>query len=147
MSSIQTGSFSRRAFAARLLLTCPLLLLNRGAGAWINARNHITSKELHMLTVKDFHRVLGQTFWIQKETGEKVAAQLIEASLLGKQKPSVERGMGKRDPFSIVFQAQPQNLLKQQIYQVRHDELGALEIFLVPISADERGTRCEAVFG
>ncbi|MDX6508976.1 MAG: hypothetical protein QOG81_728, partial [Gaiellaceae bacterium] len=36
--------------------------------------------------------------------------------------------------------------LPQQIYRFDHDELGTLEIFIVPIGTDEGGVRYEAVF-
>jgi len=54
----------------------------------------------------------------------------------------IPREPGGRAPFSIVFQGGPSRPLPQRIYTVEHAELGALEIFLVPIAAD----RYEAVF-
>jgi hypothetical protein len=36
--------------------------------------------------------------------------------------------------------------LPQRIYRVEHGELGAMEIFLVPIGPDEVAHRYEAVF-
>jgi len=49
---------------------------------------------------------------------------------------------GGRAPFSLVFQGGPSPPLPQRIYRVEHGEMGALDIFLVPIAAD----RYEAVF-
>jgi hypothetical protein len=54
----------------------------------------------------------------------------------------IEREPGGRVPFSLEFQGGPNPPLPQRIYRVEHDELGSLEIFLVPIAAD----RYEAVF-
>jgi len=42
----------------------------------------------------------------------------------------------------LVFQGGPDPPLPQRIYRVEHDELGELEIFLVPIAPD----RYEAIF-
>jgi hypothetical protein len=36
--------------------------------------------------------------------------------------------------------------LTQHIYRLQHDELGDINIFIVPVGRDERGTRYEAVF-
>src|SRR6478672_4802896 len=108
--------------------------MRRSHCAWIDARIALTSRKVHMLKLEDFNRLLGQTFSIQNETGENVAAQLIEANALGKRHPTTALGLAERHPFSIIFQAQSGKPLKQQIYQLRHEELGTLEIFLVPIS-------------
>ena len=61
----------------------------------------------------------------------------------------VEARWGKgptREPFSLVFLGPPEPLLAQQIYRLEHEEMGALEVFLVPIGRDAAGTRYEAAF-
>ncbi len=62
-------------------------------------------------------------------------AELVEVT-------EIAREPGGRAPFSLVFRGGPDPPLPQRIYRVEHDELGALEIFLVPIAPD----RYEAVF-
>ena len=37
-------------------------------------------------------------------------------------------------------------LLQQGMYQLQHDQLGALELFLVPVGRDHEGLYYEAVF-
>ena len=54
----------------------------------------------------------------------------------------IPREPGGRAPFSIVFQGGPSPPLPQRIYRVEHADIGAIDIFLVPIAAD----RYEAVF-
>ena len=54
----------------------------------------------------------------------------------------IPREPGGRAPFSLVFQGGPSPPLPQRIYPVEHPELGAMDIFLVPIAPD----RYEAVF-
>ncbi len=49
---------------------------------------------------------------------------------------------GSRAPFSLVFKGGPDPPLPQRIYRVEHPEIGAMDIFLVPIAPD----RYEAVF-
>lgn len=53
----------------------------------------------------------------------------------------------RRTPFSLVFRSPPGAPLPQHIYRLEHDEVGVLELFLVPIGPDAHGMRYEAVFG
>ena len=55
----------------------------------------------------------------------------------------------KRPPqeaFSLVFMAPQDTPPEQHLYKLEHAVLGSMELFLVPIGADERGVRFEAVF-
>ena len=60
------------------------------------------------------------------------------------------RGLPKhstgREPFSVVFRAPATPVLAQMIRRLEHPELGAFELFLVPIGPDDVGMRYEAVF-
>ena len=51
-----------------------------------------------------------------------------------------------REPFSLTFLGPGDPVLPQRIYRLEHAELGSLEIFLVPVGRDARGTRYEAAF-
>ena len=47
--------------------------------------------------------------------------------------------------FSMIFTG-PQNApLKQGIYRLDHSELGALDLFLVPLGKDQNGVQYEAI--
>lgn len=50
------------------------------------------------------------------------------------------------ETFSVTFRGPREHYLQQQIYVLEHDGAGSFEIFLVPVSADERGFYYEAVF-
>ena len=52
----------------------------------------------------------------------------------------------RKQPFSLYFRSPQRGVLPQAIYQVEHEQMGPLEIFLVPIGPDEKGMRYEAVF-
>lgn len=55
----------------------------------------------------------------------------------------------KRPPqeaFTLIFMAPADTPPEQQIYRIEHSELGAMDLFLVPIAQDDRGIRFEAVF-
>ena len=82
------------------------------------------------LTVESFRPQLHEEFRLESHTVE-----LIEVT-------EIPRAPGGRAPFSLVFQGGPVPPLPQRIYRVEHPELGAIDIFLVPIGPD----RYEAVF-
>ncbi len=51
-----------------------------------------------------------------------------------------------RAPWSVVFRAPPEALYEQGVYRLRHDSIGELDLFLVPIGPDREGMQYEAVF-
>ena len=53
---------------------------------------------------------------------------------------------GRRDPYSLVFRGPASPILPQRIYRLRHEHMGDLELFLVPIGPDGEGMRYEAIF-
>ena len=87
--------------------------------------------DLNTLTASDFEALRGQLFRI----ADAFVAELVEIT-------EIPREPGGRAPFSLVFEGGPNPPLPQAIYAVQHDNLGTMEIFLVPIAAD----RYEAVF-
>jgi hypothetical protein len=92
-------------------------------------------RALETLTAADFAALRGDRFRITPQGAPPFDAQLVEVEELA-------REPGGRAPFSLVFKGGPSPPLPQRIYRVEHDELGAVEIFLVPIAPD----RYEAVF-
>lgn len=50
-----------------------------------------------------------------------------------------------REPFSVVFVTDSDDNHGQQIYTLKHPELGAVEMFLVPLGPKGDGMRYEAV--
>ncbi|HEY6691758.1 MAG TPA: hypothetical protein VI006_02845 [Solirubrobacteraceae bacterium] len=90
--------------------------------------------DLEALTTADFAPLLHEPFRISVDE-QSFDAELVEVT-------EIPREPGGRTPFSLVFQGGPNPPLRQRIYRVEHERLGALEIFLVPIAPD----RYEAVF-
>jgi hypothetical protein len=90
---------------------------------------------LETLTIADFAPRLHEPFRVVPDGGEPFEVELVEVT-------EIPREPGGRSPFSLVFRGGPSPPLPQAIYRVEHDEIGALEIFLVPIGPD----RYEAVF-
>lgn len=54
----------------------------------------------------------------------------------------------RAEPFSVYFLGPRSPVLPQRIYRVEHDQLGTLDLFLVPIGPDPKagGMLYEAVF-
>ena len=90
-----------------------------------------------MLNYEDFAPLVGTTFALANALGELV---LIDAEAL-------PAGSGApRAPFSLIFEGPLQPMLEQQIHAFRHETLGALELFLVPLSRGDSAVRYQAIF-
>jgi hypothetical protein len=91
-------------------------------------------RALDTLAVSDFTPLRGESFHV---THDQVAfeVKLVEVT-------EIPREPGGRAPFSLVFEGGPSPPAAQRIYRVEHAQLGAMEVFLVPIAAN----RYEAVF-
>jgi uncharacterized protein DUF6916 len=100
-------------------------------------------KRLERLAKDDFDPFVGDEFELELGDDTPLALELISSDSLS----SATVETLTRAPFSLTFRS-PGELrhAPQRIYTVRHAELGALAIFLVPIGPDEVGMRYEAVF-
>jgi len=88
----------------------------------------------------DFSGCLNQTFTLELDDASTYPLKLI----------SVDKHPGRatsseHEAFSIVFRGANPGL-EQQIYHIKHDTLGAMELFIVPIGPDDEGMCYEAVF-
>ena len=92
---------------------------------------------LEGLTAASFASRVGEQFKLDEAHGSHELT-LVECESLGQSL--------QREAFSLTFLGPADPVLAQQIYRMRNPELGALEIFLVPIGADASGTRYEAAF-
>jgi len=94
----------------------------------------------------EFRACLGDEFEVVRESGDRAALVLDEVT------PGADRGDDapadvRRRPFSLVFRGDPALGLDQRIHRLHHERLGDLDVFLVPIQPDARGSLYEAVFG
>jgi hypothetical protein len=85
---------------------------------------------LEDLTVDHFRPLLDQSFRIAPDGAPAFEAELVEVT-------EIPREPGGRAPFSLVFRGGPNPPLPQRIYRVEHEQLGELDIFLVPIAVDQ----------
>ena len=93
------------------------------------------------VTREAFEPYLDGTFRVSAGKDLAFDAQLIEVSPVGE-----TRGPTGRQAFSVVLRGPENDAPEQAIYQVAHEELGSIELFLVPIGPDDKGMKYEAVF-
>ena len=71
----------------------------------------------------------------------------VELTLTKAQKLPVHPFPGMmREPFSLIFRSSMPVVLPQRIYPFKHDALGNLGIFIVPIARDPQGIVYQALF-
>jgi hypothetical protein len=101
-------------------------------------------KTLAQLQSSDFAPYLNQTFTIRLEAEgvEPIELELASVTETG-QRHSVEA----RQPFSLHFLGPVSSqYLLQNTYRLEHKEMGALELFLVPLGPELGRMRYEAIF-
>lgn len=91
-------------------------------------------------TLDDFAPLCGDRFSLAVSPGQTVSAELVEAQALP------QAAFNGRQPFSLVFAGPSAPVLPQRIYQLAHERLPTLDVFLVPVAAGAGGVRYQAVF-
>jgi hypothetical protein len=97
---------------------------------------------LDQVTVETFEPHVGSTFWVEFPNGAKVELRLQGAS---KVMESAAAQL-QRHPFSLYFIGPGSFKLQQQIYHVTHEQLGAMDLFLVPVGTGRETFEYEAAF-
>ena len=96
---------------------------------------------LDQLQLSTFEPLVGQRFVLRRNVGDATLDLVLAAAT------ALAHGEGRlRTPFSLVFRGPAEPVLPQRIYRVEHEDLGALELFLVPIGRDAESVRYEAIF-
>jgi hypothetical protein len=85
-----------------------------------------------------FSESLNSTFLIDGVGNDLVTLELVELRN-GYSDPGTES-------FSLLFRGPGTFVMPQQIYKLRHDRFGELDLFLVPVSRDANGVYYEVVF-
>ena len=93
-----------------------------------------------LLTIELFNDKVGQTFALDEADAPAIPLTLTEA------KPLRNYANAKREPFSLLFTSQGDFVLPQRMYGLRHEVLGPLSIFLVPLSHQGGVTTYQAIF-
>jgi hypothetical protein len=100
---------------------------------------------LEEATSTTFRPHVGDRFEVTPADGEPFEAVLSSCTETPYGLPEAWRNAVKRVPFTLLFHADLDPALPQQIFILRHPELGTFELFMVPLGPDERGMRYEAV--
>lgn len=94
-----------------------------------------------MLALQDFAQAVNQGFDLM--IGEAtMALTLVEAKPL----PVHPFPGMMRAPFSLMFRSGKAVVLPQRLYRLRHADLGAIDLFLVPVGRDVQGVLYQALF-
>lgn len=95
-----------------------------------------------MQTIEYFLPSVGSTFNVQLDDGGEFPITLFEATpLKGGNYPGQTR-----EPFQLKFRGEESILLHQLTHRLRHESLGELDIFLVPIGPENGNFLYQAVF-
>jgi len=92
------------------------------------------------LTIDAFRPRVGERFRIRSAPASALDAELIDVRAVGASRAD------RRTPFALLFRTALTAPLPQAIYRVEHDEVGAHDIFLVPVGPDAAGMVYEAIF-
>ena len=93
------------------------------------------------LTEAEFSKHVGTTFYAKANERE---VNLTLAEVTPYMPDSSEEK--KMERFSAFFDGPADSFLPQQNFLMRHESMGEFDIFLVPISGNEKAIRYEAVF-
>lgn len=96
------------------------------------------------LTEEEFLQHVNTKFRVNGDGPQPVELSLVEVK--GYEKKSEPGEQGGMERFSVFFSGPGDSFLPQKSYALEHDQMGAFDIFLVPIGRDDRGYNYEAVF-
>ena len=94
---------------------------------------------LESIDITTFAGRVGEVFRLVVDERTTISTRLIAVT------PDNALSAG-RTPFSLIFRSPPGAPMPQRIYRLQHEELGDIELFLVPIGPDADGMCYEAVF-
>jgi hypothetical protein len=94
--------------------------------------------DLNTMTAEDFSKLEGFVFTITS-TEAKIDLELVEVKKLG-------AGERKGGAFALLWQGPLDPALPQATYRLSQAEIGAHDIFLVPVAQKQVGYQYEAIF-
>jgi len=95
-----------------------------------------------ILTADEFAKHVNTRFRTTLDAETRADLELVEVKVYTS-KHEEQSGMER---FSVYFTGPTDPLLPQKLYAFQHDEMGEFELFLVPLSRNDEGSRYEAVF-
>lgn len=98
--------------------------------------------DLRSVTHETFAACVNERFHLAVRAGNALELQLVSVETRG----SAGSPGHVRQAFALLFRGPKANVLVQGIHALNHEELGAMELFLVPVGPDDEGMLYEAVF-
>ena len=95
-----------------------------------------------VLTEEEFSKHVNTKFHARLDAEAELDLELTEVKGY-RHKATEHEGMER---FSVYFRGPEAPLLPQKTYTLQHAQMGEFEIFLVPLSPNDQGSRYEAVF-
>ncbi len=83
---------------------------------------------------------MGDSFRLPLNADQSLSLTLIEVTPL-----KAYEGLPRQDPMALLFRGPCDVVLPQNTYNLEHERLGTVTLFLVPIIPDAEGPRYEAV--
>jgi hypothetical protein len=108
--------------------------------AWFGTRSTPVADQL---TIEMFSNLIDKEFIVDVDESHSVGMELIEIYDISDSRGDRKPG---RTPFSLVFRGPDEPIYPQKSYRFEHEEIGAHDIFIVPVGPDTEGMRYEAVF-
>lgn len=94
---------------------------------------------LEQLSAQQFAGALRSKFQVMAEGSPPLSLELISVT----EQSAPNAGF---EAFSLLFNGPTDPPLAQKIYRFTHEQLGAFDLFIVPVSANSGGRQYEAVF-
>lgn len=91
------------------------------------------------LTYQDFESILGET--IDLEVNDSCFQAKVDRVSLLRENPGQQR-----QPFSVELLADIADNYPQQVYKLRHSDLGEQDLFLVPLGPEKGGILYQVIF-
>jgi len=91
------------------------------------------------LTYQDFESILGET--IDLEVNDSCFQAKVDCVSLLRETPGQQR-----QPFSVELLADIADNYPQQVYKLRHSDLGEQDLFLVPLGPEKGGMLYQVIF-
>ncbi len=93
-----------------------------------------------VLTIDVFSDKVGQVWTLDEPDAPPIPVTLIEVQ------PLKNYAKLKREPFSLLFTTIGNFVLPQRIYGFKHETLGAMSLFLVPVGREGDVTTYQSIF-
>ena len=107
----------------------------------------MTQEPDDQLTLQKFSALVGTKFRVHLAAARQIELELAEAAPGPGGNPAGKTGSWPRqENFSLIFIGPLDLPLPQRIYRFEHDQMGAFDVFIVPIAREAQAMKYQAVF-